>query len=292
MRKSLSQIGESPWLWLAPVLVPFGLFLLWPLLEVIRLSFTQWDWFEEIPVGLAQYRKLLRDPDFYRALGHTVAFALVVVPSWILLTLAIASLIAPLGEKARKHWTTIFYMTYLVSPVILAMVWTWMLAPDSEGLVNRFLDLFGIAPQPWLADPDFALPSVIFSTAVTIPGSGVLLYGAALSSLPKELLEAASIEGATPFQKWRRVTVPLLRPTTLYLSVIYTIASFQVFERVYIMTGGGPAGSTTVLVEQIYTDAFRSFDFGGASAQAVILLVLIAAVSSLQFRAMGTDVQY
>ena len=292
MRKLLSQIGESPWLWLSPVLLPFALFLLWPLFEVVRLSFTEWDWFKETPVGLAQYRKLLRDPDFYRALGHTVAFALLVVPSWIILTLAIASLIAPFGAAARKRWTTIFYMTYLVSPVILAMVWTWMLAPDSEGLVNQILAFIGIGPQPWLADPDFALASVIFSTAVTIPGSGVLLYGAAISSLPKELLEAASLEGATPFKRWLRVTVPLLRPTTLYLSVIYTIASFQVFERVYIMTGGGPAGSTTVLVEQIYTNAFRSFDFGGASAQAVVLLVIIAAVSSLQFRAMGEEVQY
>jgi multiple sugar transport system permease protein len=288
----LARIGESPWLWLAPILVPFVLFLLLPVVEVVRLSFHQWDWHEWLPVGLAQYRRLLRDPEFFRAMVHTFTFALVVVPTWVILTLAIASLIAPLHARARARWTTVFYLTYLVSPVVLAMVWTWMLAPDAGGLINRGLGLFGVEPLPWLVSPRLALLGVILSTALTIPGSGVLLYGAAISALPRELYEAAQLEGATRFTQWRRITVPLLRPTTLYLSVIYTIASFQVFERVYIMTGGGPAGATTVLVERIYTDAFLGFDFGSASAQAVILLVLIAAVSSLQFRALAGETQY
>lgn len=277
---------------MAPVLVPFVLFLLLPVAEVVRLSFHRWDWFDWIPVGAAQYRRLLRDPEFFRALGHTVAFALAVVPCWVALTLVIASLIAPLHARARARWTTVFYLTYLVSPVVLAMVWTWMLAPDSTGLVNRALGWIGIDPLPWLVSPRLALSGVILSTAVTIPGSGVLLYGAAISALPRELYEAARLEGATRFTQWLRITVPLLRPTTLYLSVIYTIASFQVFERVYIMTGGGPAGATSVLVERIYSDAFLGFDFGAASAQAVVLLVLIGAVSSLQFRVLAGEVQY
>jgi multiple sugar transport system permease protein len=136
------------------------------------------------------------------------------------------------------------------------------------------------------------LTGVILSTALTIPGSGVVMYVAALGTLPRELYEAADLEGAGPLARWWHVTVPLLRPTTLYLSVIYTIASFQVFERVYIMTGGGPGGATTVLVEQIYSRAFGDFDFGAASAQAVVLLVLIAGVAWLQFRALRSDVQY
>jgi multiple sugar transport system permease protein len=288
----LARLGESPWLWLTPVLVPFVLFLLLPVVEVVRLSFHQWDWHEWIPVGLAQYRRLLRDPEFFRAVAHTFTFALVVVPTWVVLTLTIASLIAPLHARARARWTTAFYLTYLVSPVVLAMVWTWMLAPDAGGLINRGLGFLGFEPLPWLVSPRLALSGVILSTALTIPGSGVLLYGAAISALPRELYEAAQLEGATRFSQWRRITVPLLRPTTLYLSVIYTIASFQVFERVYIMTGGGPAGATTVLVERIYTDAFLGFDFGAASAQAVVLLVLIAAVSSIQFRALAGETQY
>lgn len=288
----ISRALQSPWLWLAPVMLPFALFVLIPLVEVIRLSFYQWDWFEEIPVGLGQYRRLLRDPEFIRALGHTVIFALIVVPSWIVLTFAIAVAIAPMAPRARSSWTITFYLTYLVSPLVLAIVWTWMLAPDSGGLVNRGLGLVGLGPLPWLASPRLALGGVILSTVLTIPGSGVLLYSAAISTLPTELFEAARLEGAGRFAQWRNVTVPLLMPTTLYLTVIYTIASFQVFERVYIMTGGGPAGATTVVVEQIYTSAFLSFDFGRASAQAVILLAMIAAVAWMQFRALGEEVQY
>src|SRR5690606_18892082 len=142
-----------PWLWLAPVLVPFVLFLLLPVVEVVRLSLHQWDWHEWIPVGLAQYRRLARDPEFFRAMKHTFIFAIAVVPCWVVLTLAIASLIAPMHVKARARCTTAFYLTYLVSPVVLAIVWTSMLAPDTGGLVNRGLAFFGVYPLPWLVSP-------------------------------------------------------------------------------------------------------------------------------------------
>lgn len=290
--KRLSRWLDSPWLWLLPILLPFVLFLLIPVFEVARLSLYRADGFEEIYVGFAQYRRLLRDPDYYRAVWHTFIFAAVVVPSWLLLTLTIASIISPMRPRARSGWTVVFFLTYLVSPVVLAMVWTWMLAPDSEGLVNRALGVIGIDPLPWLASPQMALAGVILSTVVTIPGSGVLLYSAAISTLPPELFEAARLEGASRFSQWRKITIPLLKPTTLYLMVIYTIASFQVFERVYIMTGGGPAGATTVVVERIYATAFLGFDFGSAAAQAIILLLVIAAVAWIQFRGLSGDVQY
>lgn len=290
----LRRFFEHPWVWLAPALVPFVLFLLLPVAEVVRLSLHQWDWFGDEWVGLAQYRRLALDPDFWRSLMHTLVFAAVVVPMWILATLSIASMIAPKSARARGHWMTAFYLTYLVSPVVLAIVWSWMLAPGGEGLFNQALGLVGIEPVAWLKDSRWALASVILSTALTIPGSGIVIYGAAISALPRELYEAAHLEGAGPLACWWRITVPLLRPTTLYLTVIYTIASFQVFERVYIMTGtgGGPGGSTSVLVEQIYSRAFLDFDFGAASAQAVVLLVLIAAVAWVQFRTLRSDVQY
>ncbi len=287
-----ARLADSPWLWLAPALIPFVLFLFAPAFEVARLSFHQWDWFEERFVGLGQYRRLLRDPDFFRALGHTLLFTLAVVPAWIVLTLAIAALVAPFRPAFRSGWTTTFYLTYLVSPVILAMIWTWMLAPDREGLMNRILGCVGLGPWPWLKSPRGALTGVILSTAITIPGSGVLLYGAALSTLPGELFESARLDGAGRLAQWRWITIPLLKPTTLYLMVIYTIASFQVFERVYIMTGGGPAGATTVMVEQIYSSAFLNFDFGAASAQAVLLLLIIAAVAWGQFVALKSDAQF
>lgn len=288
----LRALLDHPWLWLAPVLAPFVLFLLWPLCEVFWLSLHEWDWGTTTWVGAGQYRRLARDPEFWRALGHTLAFAAVVVPAWIFLTLGIASAIAPLRPRARSGWMTAFYMTYLVSPVVLALVWSWMLAPGPEGLVNHALGWLGVAPVPWLTSGRWALAAVILSTALTIPGSGVVIYTAAIGSLPEELYEAARLEGAGPLARWWGITVPLLRPTTLYLSVIYTIASFQVFERVYIMTGGGPGGATSVLVEQIYSRAFLDFSFGAASAEAMVLLIMIALVAWLQFRALKSDIQY
>ncbi len=292
MRNPIRKILDHPWLWLAPALLPFILFVLAPIVRVFWLSLHQWDWFGQTWVGLAQYVRLGRDPDFWRALLHTLVFAAAVVPSWVLLTLVIASVIAPQTERARRRWMTAFYMTYLVSPVVLAIVWSWMLAPGGEGLINRALGLVNIGPIPWLTSGRYALLGIILSTALTIPGSGVVIYTAAIAGLPEELYEAARIEGAGPISAWWRITVPLLRPTTLYLTIIYTIASFQVFERVYVMTGGGPAGATTVLVEQIYSRAFLDFDFGTASAQAVILLLLIAAIAWVQFRTLRGDVQY
>jgi multiple sugar transport system permease protein len=187
---------------------------------------------------------------------------------------------------------TAFYITYIVSPVVLAIVWSWMLAPGPEGLVNRALALASLGPVGWLSDGHWALASVMLSTVLTIPGSGVVIYTAAIAALPEELYEAARLEGAGRLACWRHITLPLLRPTTLYLTVIYTIASFQVFERVYIMTGGGPGGATSVLVEQIYSRAFLDFDFGGAAAQAVVLLALIGAIAWAQFRTLRGETQY
>lgn len=296
IKRSARGFGRSwldqPWVWLAPVFVPFALLLLWPLADVAWLSLHDWDWSGTTWVAMAQYRRLARDPEFWRAVAHTLAFAAVVVPAWILLTLTIASAIAPLRPRARGGWMTAFYMTYLVSPVVLAIVWSWMLAPGPEGLVNRILGFVGVGPVPWLTSGRWALGAIILSTALTIPGSGVVIYTAAIGALPEELYEAARLEGAGPLTRWWNITVPLLRPTTLYLSVIYTIASFQVFERVYIMTGGGPGGATSVLVEQIYSRAFLDFNFGAASAQAVVLLGLIGAVAWVQFRTMRSDIQY
>ena len=289
---ALRRLRDNPWVWLAPVLLPFVVFLLLPILAVARLSLMEWGWFESRWVGMEQYRRLAADPEFWRALGHTLLFAAVVVPAWVLLTLIVASAIAPRIERARHRWMTAFYMTYLVSPVVLAIVWSWMLAPGEAGVFNRMLGAIGVGPVPWLTEGGWAMASVILSTALTIPGSGVVIYTAAIGGLPKDLYEAAHLEGAGPVAAWWHVTVPLLRPTTLYLSVIYTIASFQVFERVYVLTGGGPGGATSVLVEQIYTRAFLDFNFGGASAEAMVLLLLIGGIAWGQFRTMRGEVQY
>jgi multiple sugar transport system permease protein len=184
-----------------------------------------------------------------------------------------------------------FYLPYVTSIIVISLVWIYIFQPE-YGFLNWLLGLFGIPRVLWLQDPNIALWSLILSTILVVPGTGVVLYSASIGSIPRELYEAAEVEGASAVQKWWRITVPLLKPTTLYLMVIYTIAGFQVFERVYIMTGGGPINRTTTIVQLIYMTAFSDFNFGRASAQALVLFAIIAIFSFVQFRFLSTDVEY
>jgi multiple sugar transport system permease protein len=134
--------------------------------------------------------------------------------------------------------------------------------------------------------------SIVLSTVLIVPGSGVVIYSAAIGSIPRDYYEAAEVEGASGLQRLLFITLPLLNPTTLYLMVIYTIAGFQIFERVYIMTGGGPINRTTTIVQLIYQTAFSDFNFGRASAQGLILFAIVATFSIIQFRALSADVEY
>jgi multiple sugar transport system permease protein len=153
--------------------------------------------------------------------------------------------------------------------------------------------LLGLSPHPWIGSSDEALAAVILSTVLNIPGGGVVLYSAAIGGIPPELYEAAEVEGAGWYAKWRHITIPLLRPTTLYLVVVYTILAFQVFERVYIMTnGGGPNNATITIVQLVYSTAFQFGRYGLASAQAVVLFVMAVVVAIVQFRWLQTDVEY
>jgi multiple sugar transport system permease protein len=179
------------------------------------------------------------------------------------------------------------------SAILVAIVWRWIFNPNPFGLANATLGVVGLGPFLWIGSSDQALLAVILSAVLTIPGGGVVLYSAAMGSLPRELYEAADLEGAGPFAKWRHITVPLLRPTTLYLVVVYTILAFQIFERVYIMTnGGGPNNATITIVQLIYSTAFQFGRYGLASAMAVVLFVMAMVVAIAQFRSLRTDVEY
>jgi multiple sugar transport system permease protein len=179
------------------------------------------------------------------------------------------------------------------SAILVAMVWRWIFNANPFGLANAVLSTVGLGPFLWIGSSDQALIAVILSAVLTIPGGGVVLYSAAMGSLPRELYEAAELDGASWFSKWRHITVPLLRPTTLYLLVIYTILAFQLFERVYIMTnGGGPNNATITIVQLIYSTAFQFGRYGLASAMAVVLFVMALFVAVVQFRSLRSDVEY
>jgi multiple sugar transport system permease protein len=278
------------------VLPTFSLFVVFTLLPVVQglvlslqdASVTGGSW-----IGLANFATLGNDPVFRQALGNTVLYTTVVVAAQVTLALVVASLIQPLGVRSRVFYRALFYLPLVNSAILVAMVWRWIFNPNPFGLANATLGAFGFGPFLWIGSSDQALIAVILSAVLTIPGGGVVLYSAAMGSLPRELYEAADLEGAGAFAKWRHITIPLLRPTTLYLVVVYTILAFQVFERVYIMTnGGGPNNATITIVQLIYSTAFQFGRYGLASAMAVVLFVMALAVAVIQFRSLRTDVAY
>jgi multiple sugar transport system permease protein len=276
-----------------PTFSLFVLFTLLPVLQGLALSLQNatvvgGDW-----IGLENFVTLAQDPVFRQALGNTVLYATVVVAAQVTLALVVASLIQPLGTQSRVFYRALFYLPLVNSAILVAMVWRWIFNPNPFGLANTALGAIGLGPFLWIGSSDEALLAVILSAVLTIPGGGVVLYSAAISSLPRELYEAAEVEGASWLAKWRFITIPLLKPTTLYLLVVYTILAFQVFERVYVMTGGGgPNNATITIVQLIYSTAFQFGRYGLASAMAVVLFAMAVAVAVAQFRSLRTDVEY
>ncbi|TMC80069.1 MAG: sugar ABC transporter permease [Chloroflexi bacterium] len=292
MSAALRRHGWS-YLFVLPTFSLFVIFTLLPVAQGLVLALQDARVTGGSFIGLANFGTLADDPVFRQALGNTVLYATVVVAAQVTLALIVASLIQPLGAKSRVFYRALFYLPLVNSAILVAMVWRWIFNPNPFGLANATLGTIGFGPFLWIGSSDQALLAVILSAVLTIPGGGVVLYSAAMGSLPRELYEAADLEGAGPFAKWRHITVPLLRPTTLYLVVVYTILAFQVFERVYIMTnGGGPNNATITIVQLIYSTAFQFGRYGLASAMAVVLFAMAMVVAIAQFRSLRTDVEY
>jgi len=292
MRAALRRYGWS-YLFVLPTFSLFVVFTLLPVLQAFGLSLQSarivgGEW-----IGLQNFVTLAEDPVFRQALGNTVLYSLVVVAAQLTLALVVASLIQPLGQKSQTFYRALFYLPLVNSAILVAMVWRWIFNPNPFGLANTVLGAVGFEPLLWIGSSDQALAAVILSAVLTIPGGGVVLYSAAMGSLPRELYEAAEVEGAGALTKWWYITIPLLKPTTLYLLVIYTILAFQVFERVYVMTsGGGPNNATITIVQLIYSTAFQFGRYGLASAMAVVLFIMAVAVAVVQFRSLRSDVEY
>lgn len=275
----------------APSMLLFFAFVGFPVVRAVTMSFQRVTLQQSAWIGLQNYRDVFGSTLFRDAMWHTFVYAVCVVAAWITTSLLIAAMLQPFSNRVQSLFRGAFYLPYVTSIVVISLVWVWIFEPDL-GFFNFLLGRLGLSKVLWLQDPDVALWSLILSSVLVVPGTGVVLYSASIGSIPKELYEAAEVEGASAIQKWLRITVPLLKPTTLYLMVIYTIAGFQVFERVYIMTGGGPINRTTTIVQLIYLTAFSDFNFGRASAQAMILFAIIALISFFQFRVLSTDVEY
>lgn len=279
------------YLFILPKMVFFGIFLVTPVIMGVRMAFQNVGPLQSTWVGLDNFKALAQDTVFWQALRNTALYTGVAVPVSVTTALGLASLVQPLSNKLQTFYRAAYYLPAVASAVVLALVWKWLFDAD-YGLFNYLLGLLGIGKVQWLVLPDVALWSIILMAILSPPGGGVVLYLAAMNGIPRELYEAAEIDGASRFQQWLRLTVPLVTPTTLYIVVMSTIGSFQIFTSVFIMTGGGPGNATTTMVTEIYNSAFRFFNFGKASAEALVLFAIVAVLAIIQFRWLSKDVEY
>ncbi len=277
-----------------PSMLTFLVFTLAPVVWSFIISFQDFrprgnnEW-----VGFKNYTDAFTTQGgvFVTALKNTAYYAALTVTANVFIALMLSSLIQPLNKYAQTFFRAAYYLPAVTSAVIIAVIWRWMFNTQ-WGFLNYLLSLVGGQPVRWLSDPDIALNSITLSTILTVPATGVVLFSAAMGSIPKDYYEAADLEGAGAIRKWWSITLPLVKATTLYIVVLYTIASFEVFEKVYVMVPSGVGDSTQTIVTQIYQSVFSQLRYGVASAQAIVLFLIIASIAVVQFRFLRTDVEY
>ncbi|MFC5407482.1 carbohydrate ABC transporter permease [Cohnella soli] len=279
------------YLFLLPSCALFAAFMFMPIFKGFQLSFQKWTISGYEWVGLSNYEKVLSDSVFWKSTSITAQFTVITVVAGLLLSLLAAFMIDPFKEKVQSIFKAAFYLPSVAPIVIVSILWLWLYHP-SFGLLNYLLDSAGIAPVMWLGDPKVALISIMLMTIAVSQGSNILILVTSLGGIPKDYQEAARIDGATFWQETVRIKLPMLKPTLTYLIVVNTVGSFQVFAPVYMLTSGGPNRATTTLGFLIYENAFKKFDFGVASAQAVVLLLIVMVIAIFQFRTMAGDLEY
>lgn len=285
----LNSRKVAPFVFLAPFLMIFAVFRVWPVIQAVRVSFTNFQGVHNQPwVGLRNYDALLDNPRFFMALRNTTVYTVGTLLVLIPLPLILAVLLDSGRVMKSTVFRTVLFLPALTSLVVVGSVFRLILGRD--GFLNSALTTFlGIEPQRWLEVADLTLPSLILLAAWRWTGINIMYFNAGLVNIPKELHEAAAIDGANAWQILWRITLPLLRPTTLFVVIISIIGGFQVFVEPFILfvNGESPGNSALTIAVLIYRTAFLSFRFGPAAAMGVILALIIFALSLIQFRYFG-----
>lgn len=272
------------WSFILPNFIGFFIFTLIPVVASLILAFMEWDAFSTPEfVGLANFERMIHDDTFWISLKNTVYYTVGTVPLTLVCSLGLAVL---LNKKIKgvKFFRAAIFFPYITSLVAVAVVWNMLFHPDM-GPINQFLRFIGIDNPPgWTASSTWAMPAIIIVSVWRGMGYYMVLYLAGLQGIPKELYEAADIDGANGWNKFKNVTLPMLRPTTFFVMIMLTISSFKVFDLIQVMTDGGPGRATNVLVYKIYNEAFVKFNFGYASAIALVLFVIVLGITIVQFR--------
>lgn len=271
----------TPYLFIAPMLIGLLLFRLGPIVAALFISFTKWN--VRTPpefLGLANYQEMFASDTFWLVLGNTLLFAIVYVPSVIILALVMALLV---NQKLRGIgvYRGLFFMPYITSMVAVAMVWNWIFSTRFGILNNVLRDLFGTSNVSWLTE--YPLWVLIIVTVWKTSGFQMMIYVAGLQGIPSYLYEAARIDGATRWQQFRHITLPLLTPITFFVLIFSIIEAFRTFEVTFSMTGGGPLNQSTTLAYYIYQNAFVFNRMGFASSLAYILMFIVGVITVLNF---------
>ncbi|AUD65869.1 hypothetical protein BK011_09285 [Tenericutes bacterium MZ-XQ] len=273
-----------PYLFLLPNLLIFSIFIILPALIGIYYSFTDMslftfgspDW-----IGLANYKEIFADPDFLAAMWNTIKLVLVTVPLMFVASLLIATLIVQ-PIKAKGFFRAVYYWPVMISAIVVGIIWQWILAGDF-GLFNTTLKALGLNPMQTFINPDFAWWSVVFAILWSRSGYYMIIFVAALLSIPESLYEAAEVDGATKVQKFLFVTYPSLRAARLMVFILVTMEIFKTYPLVVTLTGGGPFDATTFTVQYIYETAFQSYHVGLASAMSVVMLLIVTIFTAFNF---------
>jgi multiple sugar transport system permease protein len=278
------------YLLISPWLIGFIVFLAYPMARSLYLSFTNYDLLSPPTwIGLQNYQRIASDEKFWQSLKVTIIYALGSVPGGTVIALGIALLLA---QKLRgiNIWRTIFFLPSVLSSIAVAILWLFIFRPEG-GLLNVALSWFGIDGPNWLNSETWALPALIIMSWWTVGGQ-MVIYLAGLKGIPDTLYEAAEIDGAGAWHKFRFVTVPMLSPTIFFNVVLATIGAFQVFDAGWVMTRGGPNNATLFYMINLYERAFNFVQMGYASALAWILFIIIMAITLLVIRSSAAWVYY
>jgi multiple sugar transport system permease protein len=291
VRRPAFREALAAYLFLLPGLLPMLAFVLLPIVGGLFFSLLKWNLLEPwTVVGLENYVFLVADPEFWGALRVSATYMVGVVPIGIVVSLALA-LALNRGRRGVIVYRTLYFMPVVTATVAIALLWRWLYA-GQLGLINTLLGLVGLEGPNWLGDPDWALPAVMAMSVWKGLGYTMVIFLAGLQGIPEHLYEAAKIDGAGAWARFRHVTLPMLSPTTFFILVVGLIGALQVFDQIFVMTSGGPYRATVSVSYFIYETGFKLLNMGYAAAVAWVLFVIIFLVTLLQWRLQDRWVHY
>ncbi|MBN1354249.1 MAG: sugar ABC transporter permease [Candidatus Omnitrophica bacterium] len=295
-----ARLNEAKWsyVFIAPAVLLFFIFVLGPVIASFYWSFTEYDAIH-VPkwVGLDNYKNIFfNDPRFWKAVRNTFLYTVGIIPPGVALSLLLAIAVDQ-HIRFKSFFRTIYFIPSVTSVIALSVIWKWLFAGEKYGLINHILMLAGLQPVDWLMSPVWTLPAIMIMSIWAGLGYNMILFLAGLQAIPKTVYEAAEIDGAGAFEKFWYITLPLLKPITVFVVIIGFIASFQVFERVYIMTQselgiGGVLDSALTIVAYIYDMGFRKFKMGYASALGYIVFVVVFTITMINIKFVKTRIEY